>query len=146
MTIRKSIWIERSPEISFKVFCEDIGEWWPGGFGGKDSKLCLEREVGGRFYERRADGSEYEIGRVTAYQPPSQVAFTWRAPGWDVHTQVEIHFRAEGGGTRVELEHRGWEQDARTRDARSNYDSGWGKILGHYEAVFAPDEQKGESR
>ena len=60
MTIRKSIWVGRSPEISFKVFCEDIGEWWPGGFGGKDSKLSLAREVGGRFLEHRADGTEYD--------------------------------------------------------------------------------------
>jgi len=147
MRIRKSIWIRRPPETSFKVFCEDIGEWWPGGFGGKDSKLFLEREVGGRFYERRGDGTEYEIGRVTAYQAPSLVAFTWRAPSWDVHTQVEIRFSAEAGGTRVEIEHSGWEQDAKTRDARKNYDSGWSKILGHYEAVFeTPDEQTGESQ
>jgi uncharacterized protein YndB with AHSA1/START domain len=137
MTIRKSIWVGRSPEISFKVFCEEIGEWWPGGFGGKDSKLSLGREVGGRFIEKRADGTEYEIGRITAYQPPSIVAFTWRAPSWDVITQVEIRFTAEAGGTRIELEHSGWEQDAKTRDAQPNYNSGWDKILGHYEAVFA---------
>jgi hypothetical protein len=43
MTIRKSIRVERPPEISFKVFCEDISEWWPAGFGGKDSKVFLER-------------------------------------------------------------------------------------------------------
>jgi uncharacterized protein YndB with AHSA1/START domain len=135
MTIRKSIWIGRSPQISFKVFSEDMAEWWPGGFGGKDSKLFLEREVGGRFYERRADGTEYEIGRITAYQAPSLLAFTFRAPSWDVTTQVEIRFSAEAGGTRVELEHSGWEQSAKTRDARSNYDSGWGRILGHYEAA-----------
>lgn len=137
MTIRKSIWVGRSPETSFKVFCEDIGQWWPGGFSGKDSKLSLAREVGGRFLEHRADGTEYEIGRITAYQPPSLVAFTWRAPSWEVTTQVEIRFNAEAGGTRVELEHSGWEQSDKTRDARNNYNSGWEKILGHYQAVFA---------
>jgi uncharacterized protein YndB with AHSA1/START domain len=136
MTIHKSIWVGRSPEISFKVFCEEMAQWWPGGFGGKDSKLFLEREVGGRFYERRADGTEYEIGRVTAYQPPSIVAFSWRAPSWDVATQVEIRFSAEASGCRIELEHSGWEQDAKTRDARNNYDSGWATILGHYQAAF----------
>jgi uncharacterized protein YndB with AHSA1/START domain len=147
MTIRKSIWVGRSPETSFKVFCEDISEWWPGGFGGKDTKLFLDREVGGRFYERRVDGTEYEIGRITAYQPPSVVAFTWRAPSWDATTQVEIRFAAEGGGTRVEPEHSGWEQDAKTRDARKNYDSGWERILGHYQAAFAAStEQEAESR
>jgi uncharacterized protein YndB with AHSA1/START domain len=147
MTIRKSIWVGRSPEISFRVFCEEIGEWWPGGFGGKDSKLFLERGVGGRFYEKRHNGTEYEIGRVRAYEPPSLLAFTWRAPSWDVTTRVEIRFSAESSGTRVELEHSGWEQTTKTREARGNYDSGWGTILGHYQATFAaPNEQKGESR
>ncbi|MGH7931607.1 MAG: SRPBCC domain-containing protein [Candidatus Binataceae bacterium] len=137
MTIRKSIRVERPPDISFRVFCEEIGEWWPGGFGGKDIRMCLERQVGGRLYERRSDGTECEIGRVTAYQPPAVVAFTWRAPSWDVPTRVEIRFTGEGSGTRVELEHSGWEQDAKTRDARKNYDSGWDFVLGHYQARTA---------
>src|SRR5262249_9080110 len=98
MTIHKSIWVERSPEVAFRVFCHDISEWWPGGFSGKDSKVFLEGEVGGRFYERRHDGTEYEIGRVTAYQRPSLVGFTWRAPTWDVDTEVEIRFSPENGG------------------------------------------------
>jgi len=132
MTIRKSIFVGRVPEVSFRVFCEEITQWWPGGFGGKDTKLYLDREVGGRFYERRIDGSEYEIGRITAYQPPAIVAFTWRAPSWDVTTRVEIRFAPERGGTRVELEHSGWEQDAKTQDARKNYDSGWETILGYF--------------
>jgi uncharacterized protein YndB with AHSA1/START domain len=137
MTIRKSIRVERAPEISFRVFCEHLSEWWPGGLGGKDAKLFMEGRVGGRFYERRADGTEYQIGQVTAYQPPSVVAFTWRAPSWEVTTKVEVRFSAEDGGTRVELEHSGWEQDAKTRDAHKNYDLGWDRILGHYQAAFA---------
>ena len=136
MTIRKSIWIGCSPETSFRVFCEDMADWWPGGFGGEDSRMFLEREVGGRLYERRADGTDYQIGRVTAYQPPLLVAFTWRAPSWDVDTQVEIRFSAEAGGTRIELEHGGWDESA-TRKYRNSYDSGWSMILRHYQAAFA---------
>jgi uncharacterized protein YndB with AHSA1/START domain len=138
MTIRKSIRVARSPEVSFKVFCEEIGAWWPGGFGGKDTRLAMETRVGGRFFETRPDGTEYEIGRLTAYQPPHMVAFTWRAPSWDnLTTQVEIRFAADGNGTRIELEHSGWDQDARTRDARKNYDSGWEMILGHFQSYSA---------
>jgi uncharacterized protein YndB with AHSA1/START domain len=139
MTIRKSIRVERPPQIAFRVFCEAIGEWWPKGpsLKGNLAETIIEGRVGGRFFERYTDGTEYEIGRVTAYQPPSLVAFTWRAPSWDVTTQVEIRFLAEPGGTRVELEHRGWEQSAKTRDARGNYDAGWGMILGHYQTAAA---------
>ena len=137
MTIHKSIRVERSPEISFKAFCEEIGHWWPKGpsFGGKDlANMVIEGRVGGRFYELYVDGTEYDIGRVTAYQPPTLVAFTWRAPSWEVATQVEVRFIAEGTGTRVELEHSGWEQEAKLRDARNSYDGGWGRILGHYQS------------
>jgi uncharacterized protein YndB with AHSA1/START domain len=136
MIIRKSIWVARPPETSFKVFCEEMSQWWPGGFGGRDARVFLEQEVGGRFYERRADGSEYEIGRITAYQPPVLVAFTWRAPSWATATQVEVRFSAEGEGTRVALEHRGWEQDAKLFEFRKDYDSGWDGVLEHYQSAF----------
>jgi uncharacterized protein YndB with AHSA1/START domain len=135
MTIRKSIKVERSPEVAFKVFCEEIGEWWPKGpsFKGDLTDVIIEGRIGGRFFERYTDGTEYVIGRVTAYQPPSLVAFTWVAPSWEVATQVEIRFSSEAGGTRVELEHTGWEQDAKTREAHKSYHDGWDFVLGHYE-------------
>ena len=132
MTIKKSIRVERPAEQSFRIFCEEIGKWWPGGFSGKDSRLTIEPRVGGRFYETRPDGSEYEIGKITAYRVPAVVAFTWRAPSWDINTQVEIKFIPEGAATRVELEHSGWEQTPALTEGRKSYDSGWETILGHY--------------
>jgi len=132
MTIRKSVRVARPPAVAFRVFCEEIGVWWPEGFSGPGSKLTLEGRVGGRFYETSADGKEYEIGRVTAYRAPQLVAFTWRAPSWEYTTQVEIRFLADGEGTRVELEHSGWDQADKLRDAGKGYDTGWDQILGLY--------------
>ena len=137
MKIHKSIRVERSPEASFRIFCEEIGQWWPGGFGGEGSRLAIEPKVGGRFFETRTDGSEYEIGRVTAYQPPALVAFTWRAPSWELTTQVEVRFSAEDTATRVELDHSGWERSPKLTDGRKSYDSGWETILGHYQRHIA---------
>jgi uncharacterized protein YndB with AHSA1/START domain len=137
MTIHKAIRVERPPELSFKVFCEQIGQWWPKGpsFGGKNLiDMFIESRVGGRFYEVYDDGTEFEIGRVTMYQPPAVVAFTWRAPSWEVATQVEVRFIAEGNGTRVELNHSGWEQTPEVLEFRKNYDGGWDMMLGHYQA------------
>jgi len=137
MTLRKSIRVERPPQTAFKVFCEEIGQWWPKGpsFGGKVlADMRIEGRVGGRFYERYGDGTEYDIGQVTAYQPPGRVAFTWRAPSWEIATQVEVRFIADGSGTRVELEHSGWEQDEKIRDARKSYDGGWDFMLGQYQS------------
>jgi uncharacterized protein YndB with AHSA1/START domain len=137
MTIRKSIRIDRPVETAFRVFCEEIGQWWPKrpSFGDKVTRdTFLEARVGGRFYQQFTDGSEFEIGRVTTYEPPSIVAFTWRAPSWDVGTLVEVRFTADGSGTRVELEHSGWEQTEKVREFRKNYDGGWEVMLGHYQA------------
>ena len=135
MTIRKSVVIERSPEIAFRIFCDKIGQWWPKGpsFGGKNlTDMVIEGRVGGRFFERYEDGTEFEIGRVTTYEPPTKVAFTWRAPSWDQATDVEIRFTPEAAGTRVELEHRGWEKSEKIMDGRKSYDGGWDFVLGHY--------------
>ena len=133
MTIRKSIRVERPRDVSFRVFCEEIGQWWPHGFGGEGSTMALEPRVGGRLYESRKDGSEYEIGRITAYEPPAVVAFSWRAPSWDTITQVEVRFIAEGDATLVELEHRGWEQSPKIAETHKSYDGGWESMLGHYQ-------------
>jgi len=141
MTIRKSIQVECPVEVAFTVFCEEIGQWWPKGpsFGGKHlTDIFIEGWVGGRFYERYADGTEFDIGRVTAYQPPTRVAFTWRAPSWDGTTQVEVRFLADGVGTHVELKHSGWEQGARIRDARKSYEGGWAMILERYQSRIGP--------
>jgi uncharacterized protein YndB with AHSA1/START domain len=135
MTIRKSIRVERPPPIAFRVFCEAIGEWWPKGpsFNGKVLiGMIIESRIGGRFFERYAGGTEYEIGRVTEYEPPHRVSFTWRAPSWDRATQVQVRFTAEDSGTRVELEHSGWEQDDTLREIRKSYEQGWDFVLDQY--------------
>jgi len=134
MMIRKSLWLELAPDAAFRLFCEDIGEWWPRGFA-EGSKLVLAGRVGGRLFERRTDGTEYEIGRVTAYEPPSVVAFTWKAPSWSRSTQVEIRLKQERNGTRLELEHGGWETDPKINEYKDNYDTGWETILEQYQAA-----------
>jgi len=58
-----------------------------------------------------AAGDEFEIGRVLVWQPASRLVFEWRgrdfAPGQV--TEVEVRFEAVEAGTRIVLEHRGWE-------------------------------------
>jgi uncharacterized protein YndB with AHSA1/START domain len=138
--IEKSILVKQPPAAAFRHFTGDIGKWWPLreglSFGGERAhEIFLEPRVGGRFFERFRDGEEFEIGRVTAYDPPSRVVFTWKQPGWDSATEVEVRFRAEGDGTRVALEHRGWEAigDA-ARKSRDGYAGGWDLALSRYAA------------
>ena len=48
-------------------------------------------------------------------------------------TEVEVRFRARGGATVVELEHRGWERlGERAEEARASYSTGWVGVLDRY--------------
>lgn len=65
----------------------------------------VEPHVGGR-YELMLDGPNPMIGRITAWEPPHVLAFTWsntHAP--DASAQYELSRRE--GGTRLLFTHRG---------------------------------------
>jgi hypothetical protein len=123
MTIRKSINIQQPPVIAFRVFCQEIGQWWPlkrgFSFGGeRAAEIFIEERTGGRFYERFA-------------------AFTWRAPQWEGPTRVEVRFVADGSGTRVELEHSGWDQGPKMLGVSKQYSNGWDFILSQFQSRIA---------
>ena len=71
------------------------------------SSVVFEEHVGGRIYERTPSGAEHQWGRVTAWEPPFRLAYTWHlrfAP--EDATDVEIRFVDAGGDrTRVEIVH-----------------------------------------
>ena len=142
MTIKKSIHVKRPVDQTFRLFTAEIGKWWPlkegFSFGGeRASEVFLEGHEGGRFFERFSDGEEFQIGNVTAYAPPSRVVFTWKQTDWQGSSEVEVRFTPERDGTRVDLEHRGWERagDA-ARAMRDRYNGGWDTVLERY-ATYA---------
>ena len=48
-------------------------------------------------------------------------------------TEIEVTFTEEDGKTRVDLEHRGWENlGEHGAEARQGYDSGWPSVLASY--------------
>ena len=60
---------------------------------------------------------------------PHVVAFTWKDPSWEAPTEVEVKFAADGTGTLIELEHRGWEAGPIMQKQGQGYSDGWGMIL-----------------
>ena len=140
MLVRKSIVVASPPEVAFRVFTEGIADWWPTATHSvgheRVETVVFESGPGGRIYERLDDGTEHEWGRVTEWDPPRQLAYTWY-PGREPETGqvVEVRFEPDEGGTRLELEQRGWEalgEDAER--TRANYDSerGWDRVLRAY--------------
>jgi uncharacterized protein YndB with AHSA1/START domain len=138
MIVRKSVTVNVPAERAFAAFTDEIGQWWPldkgFSFGGDLAKdMFMEGKEGGRLYERFSDGNEFLYGNVLAYEPPSRVVFTWPHDG-EPKTEVEVRFTEEGGSTRVDLEHRGFERlGDEAKKAFGEYDQGWVEVLGHFE-------------
>jgi uncharacterized protein YndB with AHSA1/START domain len=109
--------------------------------------VVLQSGVGGRIYERTADGAEHEWGEVTAWDPPTLLGYQWHL-GQDPAdaTEVEVHFVAQGSAaTRIEVEHRGWERLGTRADGLRNRNRlGWDAFLEHYvPATELPARAKG---
>jgi uncharacterized protein YndB with AHSA1/START domain len=115
---RVSVQVEVDPELAFRVFTEEIDQWWRRGFkyrvaGSRRGIIHLEGKVGGRLFESfdADDGPRVvETGRVTAWEPPARLVFEWRAANFapSEKTEVEVSFEARASGTLVTVTHRGW--------------------------------------
>jgi uncharacterized protein YndB with AHSA1/START domain len=144
--IRKSIHVNTTPERAFKVFTGDMTRWWkPEHHIGTApfKEVVLEPRVGGRWHEVASDGAECEWGKVLVWEPPHRVVLAWQLTGeWkydaDFVTEVEVRFIADGGRTRVELEHRNLERyGTKSDEVRAAFDlpDGWNGSLVAFAAI-----------
>ena len=104
-------------ERAFDAFVREIGAWWrPNGLFQTTPRapgmLAFEPGEGGRLIETLANGKVFEIGRITAWEPPTRLVFSWRQANFppDLHTEVEVRFEPVGEETRVSVEHRGFDR------------------------------------
>ena len=131
-----------APERAFALFVGDFERWWPLAqtHTGPDPAHCaIEPRVGGRVFERSAEGRETPWGTVLAYEPPHRLAFSWIVQlSAEQEQLVEVRFTAEEQGTRVELTHSGWEKlGEAAASLRERYDRGWGRIFERHFADYA---------
>jgi uncharacterized protein YndB with AHSA1/START domain len=108
--------IAAAPARVFEAFTAEIGEWWQSSplfqfTEHRDGRVAIEPRLDGRVVETYADGTEFEIGRIRTWEPPSQLVFSWRTAAFtdDQETEVHVRFEDVGGGTRVVVEHFGWD-------------------------------------
>jgi uncharacterized protein YndB with AHSA1/START domain len=123
-----SIRVDATPTEAFRLFVEEIGEWWvenplfpltPHG----DGVHRFEGGEGGRLVATLASGKDIEIGKVTAFVPGERLAFTWRpatlAP--EQATTVDVRFEPAGTKTRITVTHRGWDRVPQEHVARHGF-------------------------
>ena len=135
--VRKTITVDCAVEEAFRVFTADAVSWWPvesHSIHETVSEIVFEQGVGGEVYEVSTSGEKGYWATVVEWDPPSRLVLAWNIlRAEDSPTEVEVRFLPEGDGTRVELEHRGWELLADGGPAkRENYDTGWDFVLGKY--------------
>jgi uncharacterized protein YndB with AHSA1/START domain len=140
--VRHSVTVPIPPEQAFELFTNRLPEWFPADYSlvEGESAHVFEARAGGRWYERGADGEECEVGRVLEWEPPARVLIAWQLnPNFEVDpdrpTDVEVMFEPDQAGTRVTLEHRGFEvhgdEGEKMRDAVGGH-GGWPMLLDLY--------------
>jgi uncharacterized protein YndB with AHSA1/START domain len=134
------------PAHAFAMWTTRASTWWPADHsvsGERGIHVVFEEGVGGRIFERTPAGVEHDWGRVTAWDPPSRLAYTWylrRTP--EDATDVEIRFVDAGGDrTLVEIEHAGFERlGAQAPQRREGNRLGWTAVVPHFvEAIERGD-------
>ena len=113
-----SVHVAVDPEAAFAIFTEETDLWWRRGprfrtAGRRPGSISFEPGLGGRLFEsfETASGVHvHEAGRVTAWEPPSRLVFSWRNTNFAPNeaTEVEVRFDPSGDGTMVTVCHRGW--------------------------------------
>ena len=141
LPVRKSVEVPLEPADAFALFTDRIEQWWPvethsitaSEEPARDQRPRLEFEgrVGGRLLETTPAGKTCSWGEVLAWDPPNRVVLSWH-PGTApvAASRLEVRFEPIGTGTRVLLEHSGWEEfGEQGEELRKNYDLGWEPVL-----------------
>jgi uncharacterized protein YndB with AHSA1/START domain len=120
--------VSADPLRAFEVFTDEIALWWqPSGLfqltPRGDGELAFEPGVNGRLLTTFSNGEEFEIGRISIWEPGRRLVFTWRPASFTPlqSTEVEVRFESVGDETRISIEHRGWDTIPRKHVARHGF-------------------------
>ena len=147
-SVRRTLRVDVPVDLAFRMLTEKMGTWWPASHHiGKVpfAEVIVEPRVGGKWMERGHNGEECQWGTVLAWDPPSQVVFSWQLQAdWSFSTdmsrasEVAFTFFAEGPeATRMEFEHRHLERHGESWEAiRKGVEGGWIGILVEFERTL----------
>ena len=120
--------VPADPVRAFAAFTEEIASWWRPSSLFKitaqgDGRLQFEPGVGGRLFTTIENGKQFEIGRISIWEPGRRLVFAWRQASFkpEQTTEVEVRFEAVGAETRVSIEHRAWDSIPQKHVARHGF-------------------------
>ncbi len=123
-----SIRVPTDPSTAFEVFTNEIALWWQPSelfwiTSAGDGRLAFEPGIGGRLYTTLDNGTTFEIGRISAWEPGKRLRFSWRQASFsdEQSTEVDVLFEPVGDETRVSIEHRAWDTIPQKHAARHGF-------------------------
>lgn len=135
--VHRSIRVPVAPARAFEIFTGSMRDWWHPSLSVNPTRapiadIILEPQVGGRWYERGTDGSEWEWARVLVWEPARRLVVDWHPEGRS--TEVEVCFDGPAPrATNVTLIHRGFEHFGEGAEhARAMHDDAWRDLLGRF--------------
>lgn len=120
-TIRVDQFVAASPETVWRLLTEPelLRQWWAEG------EVALNWWVVGHQFTLDMPGYGKQACKVLEVDPPHRFVYTF-TPAWTLTWRLE----AEGAGTRVFLEHGGFDfDDKRMADAFRRMDPGWRDVI-----------------
>jgi catechol 2,3-dioxygenase-like lactoylglutathione lyase family enzyme len=101
---------------AFDAFTRRIDEWWHPAYAPEGlERVEIEGAVGGRAWMRLADGTTYQWGTVTVWEPPREYAQTFTLAQDPEHpSTLSVRLEVTGAqgrrhpGSRVHFAHGGW--------------------------------------
>ena len=128
------------PARAFSLWAEQTTRWWPHGHSVSAEAgltVTFEPRPGGRIYERTPGGAEHDWGEVLGVgsTPPARLPLAPALRSRRRH-RGRGHVHAGRHGTRVRIEHRGWERlGAVAEERRDRNRRGWAGVTEHYRRV-----------
>ena len=110
-------------------------QWWGSG-------VEMEMTRGGAFREKWTDeaGNPRETtGIITAFEDDTRLQLNWQDDGWPNPTRVEFLLLNADGGTKIYIQHTGWEMfDGNERQLQvDSHRTGWKNIMGSFKNYCA---------
>ena len=134
--LRLERYLEGAPARIFAAWTDPdvLRRWWAAEPDWTTAEATTDVRVGGRYRLAMRDGAgvvRTVVGEYLEIDPPLRLVYTWTwestadPPAVNDTTIVTVDFVAEGSGTRVVLEQRGFT----SRQDTKNHERGWGGCL-----------------
>lgn len=109
-TLENSQWVPAPPDVAWRAFVDDVGQWWPADhtWWGDASRLSISEKAGGCFCETDGPRQAWHMS-VSFVEPGKLMRMTGGLgplQGMGIGGALEWRFVPENDGTRITLWYR----------------------------------------